>query len=438
MHDLVNEARSFAIKAHANAGNRRKYSLEPYEVHLKEVANIVASVTDDPEMAAAAWLHDTVEDTPVTIQDIERTFGHSVAELVAELTDVSKPSDGNRAIRKAIDRAHLAKASWKGKTIKLADLMNNCQDICAHDPEFAKVYLTEMAALLEVLHDGDQTLFEKASVILQTNAEALKLSIQVVVDSSCAQAARVKDISLLDRMAKIFLQTFIARNITRALPSIDTPDFETALAIMQRDNLPVVGIRRKGVINGYVNLEDPLRIRTFSPGQILADDASFSEVILALNKHDYCFVRLLDTIMGVIIKEDIQHPYMRMWLFGVITMLEMETTPSIERLWPNDSWKPLVSSSRLAKAESMLEERMRRNQKSTLLACLQFSDKLQILIENEEVYQIFGFPSKKAARKTCKDLESLRNNLAHSQDIVTHDFSQIAKIARRIESFRGD
>ena len=68
-------------------------------------------VTDDEETIAAAWLHDTVEDTPATFEDIERDFGHGVKALVMELTDISRPGDGNRALRKEIDLDHTAMAS---------------------------------------------------------------------------------------------------------------------------------------------------------------------------------------------------------------------------------------------------------------------------------------------------------------------------------------
>jgi hypothetical protein len=438
MDDLVSKARSSAIKAHAHLDHRRKYSLEPYATHLQEVAGLVASVTNDPEMVAAAWLHDTVEDTGTTLADLEQQFGSAVAQLVGELTDVSGPADGNRAIRKSIDRARLAKASPQAKTIKLADLIDNGQDLCAHDPEFAKVYLVEMASLLEVLTDGDSILFNQAMAVLRNGAAALGLSFHVAIDSSLSRSGQEHDIFPLSRMARLFQQTFTARNITRALPSVDHPQAEQVLAIMERHHLPVVGVREAGVIRGYVTREDPLRHHDFLPGQILADSASFSEVILTLSQHDLCFVRLLDSVAGIIVKNDIQHPYMRMWLFGIITMLEMEIGPMIERLWPHDAWKSLISPGRLAKAETMLEERARRNQQSTLLACLQFSDKMQMLVENEQIFHLFGFPSKKAARTICKEMESLRNNLAHAQDIVTHDFAQVARIAQRIESVRND
>ena len=106
-------------------------------------------------MVAAAWLHDTVEDTPATFEEIEREFGADVAALVKELTDVSRPGDGNRAARKAIDREHTAAASPRAKTIKLADIIDNCEDICRHDPKFGRVYLGEARALLAVLAEGD-------------------------------------------------------------------------------------------------------------------------------------------------------------------------------------------------------------------------------------------------------------------------------------------
>jgi len=238
-------------------------------------------------------------------------------------------------------------------------------------------------------------------------------------------------------MAQQFRQTFIARQIARALPSVDHPAEETVRAIMEHHRLLVIGVREQGVMCSYVTREAPIHIRPILAEQTVADRASFAEVILVLNTFDCCFVTLFNTIDGVIVKTDIQHPYMRMWLFGIVTMVEMEAGALIERFWPDGEWQSFLSEGRLAKAQVLLAERERRNQPSTLLACLQFADKLQILLENESFFRQFGFPSKKAARAICKDIESLRNNLAHAQDIVSHDFAQVARIAQRIESFRG-
>jgi hypothetical protein len=151
---------SFAETAHGCINQRRKYTDAPYICHPIAVADIVASVPHTDNMLAAALLHDTVEDTPVTLHEIREYFGPDVATLVEMLTDVSKPSDGNRAARKAIDRAHTAKASPEAMTIKLADLLDNTRSIVEHDLNFARVYLREKLDLLDVLGAGDKTLYQ--------------------------------------------------------------------------------------------------------------------------------------------------------------------------------------------------------------------------------------------------------------------------------------
>ena len=149
MSDLVVRARTFARLAHGS--QKRKYTGEPYIVHPIEVSEIVARHNGSKEMIAAALLHDTVEDTDVTIDDIRNEFGNAVALLVDDLTDVSKLEDGNRATRKAMDRDHTANASAAAMVIKAADLISNSKSIAEHDPKFAKVYFEEKRALLDVM-----------------------------------------------------------------------------------------------------------------------------------------------------------------------------------------------------------------------------------------------------------------------------------------------
>lgn len=171
----VLRAKDFAAKAHASIGHKRKYTGEDYFVHPMEVAAIVSTVPHTKEMLMAAYLHDTVEDTPVTIEEIRAEFGEVVADHVADLTDVSVPTDGNRAERKAKDLAHTAQGSPGSKTVKLADLISNTKSIVAHDHKFATVYLEEKAKTLEVLTEGDPTLHAEAMKILFDGFLAIKL-----------------------------------------------------------------------------------------------------------------------------------------------------------------------------------------------------------------------------------------------------------------------
>ena len=141
----------FATAAHAAVGQRRKYTDQPYIVHPARVATTVAKFGGTDDMIAAAYLHDVVEDTGVSIVDIQNMFGTDVALIVDGLTDVSKPEDGNRAERKAMDRDHSAAATYEAQFVKCADIIDNAHDIGDNDPSFNLVYRKEMLLLIEVL-----------------------------------------------------------------------------------------------------------------------------------------------------------------------------------------------------------------------------------------------------------------------------------------------
>ncbi len=158
--DLIERAMVFASAAHAAVGQKRKYTGEPYIVHPAQVALFTLRLRGTPEMIAAAYLHDVLEDTQVEEDLLRFTFGDEVTDLVVWLTDVSKPEDGNREARKALDRAHIAKAPREAQMVKLADLISNSISITEHDPRFAEVFLNEKDQTLAVLDKVDPVLID--------------------------------------------------------------------------------------------------------------------------------------------------------------------------------------------------------------------------------------------------------------------------------------
>lgn len=171
--ELISKAQLFSMRAHRN--QKRKYTGDPYWLHTHEVAMTLLLDHQPETVVAAGYLHDTVEDTDVTPMEIDSEFGPEVARIVAEVTDVSRPQDGNRAKRKSMDLLHLAASSPEGASVKLADLISNARDIVANDPNFARVYLVEKAALLEVLRHGSPRLHDRAVQLLVDNMEKLRL-----------------------------------------------------------------------------------------------------------------------------------------------------------------------------------------------------------------------------------------------------------------------
>ncbi|MFZ4478271.1 MAG: HD domain-containing protein [Rhodoferax sp.] len=440
--DLVTRASAFATQAHRHIDHRRKYSKQPYEVHLKGVVHEVGSVTDDPEVCAAAWLHDLVEDTEVTLGDIRREFGERVAALVSDLTDVSRPGDGNRVARKAIDRRHLQAATPAAKTIKLADLMDNCRDICRHDPRFGRTYLREMAGLLGVLGEGDPHLYRRAWALW--TREAAKLGVALAEHSADPETSAESSVNPAfltgadgPRTARRFAEVFSAGDIAEPVLSFDASMTQHAIrASMMEQGVAAALLREQGRPAGLVLLEDlsessgPARLRPIRAGQVVAADAPLPDVIEVLNRQDVCLVEAFGEPGGIIGRGDMQKPQVRMWLFGIVTLIEMALTRRIAQLFPHEQWRPLLSSGRLQKALALRDERGRLGQPCALIDCLQLGDKSVILLNDPDFPVRFSFASRSAAKQGMNELQSLRNNLAHTQDIVASDWAQIARIAR--------
>ncbi len=159
---MIDKAIAFATAAHA--GQKRKFTGEPYIVHPLRVMSLISTVSRvTPEMVAAAVLHDVLEDTPVDIKSLRAAFDFEVAQLVVELT---KPpavlAIRNRGERAVAEAARLGKVRRQAQTIKFADIIDNAEGLPERDPAFAAIYLPEKTLALEAMRDGNYDLWVRA------------------------------------------------------------------------------------------------------------------------------------------------------------------------------------------------------------------------------------------------------------------------------------
>ncbi len=135
MTNILQFTKAVAFAAERHAGQRRKgEAAEPYINHLAEVAHLVAEATGgrDASLVAAAFLHDALEDTQTTYDELSVNFGEDVAALVQEVTDdKSLPKEE----RKRLQIEHAPTRSNRAKLIKLADKISNLRAIAASPPE---------------------------------------------------------------------------------------------------------------------------------------------------------------------------------------------------------------------------------------------------------------------------------------------------------------
>jgi hypothetical protein len=245
------------------------------------------------------------------------------------------------------------------------------------------------------------------------------------------------------RLKRVFLEGFSAMDIAEPLASFDAErSAEEVRQFMDDRDYDMVGVRRDGIVCGYARRAElsggccGAHFHAFGPDDLVTEADSLQKVIESLAINNRCFVTLLDRVGAIVTLSDLEKPPVRMFLFGMITITEMSMAKMIGERWPDDSWRPLLSEGRLSKAEELLAERARRNRKVELIDCLQFSDKSQVLLRNPaflEQLAGLGIASRKAALQAAKELETLRNNLVHTQEIIPEGWQRIAIYATRLE-----
>jgi len=162
--ELLEKAQRWAARGHL--GTYRKFGDIPYIVHPEAVAEIIGQVTDDTEVLAAAWMHDLVEDTQITIDDIKNAFNDRIARLVWEVSKISDGCTCNRDTKVLMNTIHYGNSSKWAKAIKIADSIHNLPTMIRDNPKFAPRYVAEKKFLLTFISDGHPLLASILEMII--------------------------------------------------------------------------------------------------------------------------------------------------------------------------------------------------------------------------------------------------------------------------------
>lgn len=177
-NEVLDRVRDFADRAHGS--QKRKYTDEKYIVHPERVMKLCQEYTSKNAVLAAALLHDVLEDTDTSKEEIFEfltdVMGYGAAQktvqLVEQLTDVYEKKrypQWNRDKRKSMEAERLAKVSAEAQTIKYADIADNTQEIVEHDPGFSRRYLQECRVLLQKMTKGHSKLRYHALKLVEEN-----------------------------------------------------------------------------------------------------------------------------------------------------------------------------------------------------------------------------------------------------------------------------
>ena len=212
--------------------------------------------------------------------------------------------------------------------------------------------------------------------------------------------------------------------------------------IMKKLDFDVMGIKAKGITYGYVKRSELKNglckeyRHLLSPSELVAESMPLINLLQILHDKQRVFVLEGNKVNGIVTRGDLQKAPVRLFLFGLVTLLEMNLQYLIKKNYPNESWTKSIKSNRLEKAKDQQSMRKDRNEAIDLADCLQFCDKRDLILKKPEILKNIEIKSIKNIKQFFKSAEDLRNNLAHAQDIVKgSSWKKIIDLAKEIESF---
>jgi len=242
----------------------------------------------------------------------------------------------------------------------------------------------------------------------------------------------------------LFESSISAQHIAEHLLSFDEDACASKVRLfMDSRNFDVVGVRRDGLVDGYVektDLKDGAlkdHRKGFSPLDIIDGTEALLATFERLCHFPRVFVRVLGRVGGIVTRGDLQKAPVRMWLFGLITLVEMHLLWIIRKTYKDGSWQQLLKPARLKDAEELLAKRRQKGEEIDLAECLQLCDKRDIINSNSGLRKKLGYEPDSDAdwEKDLKDLQNLRDNLAHAQLIKmrTGNWCELMELAMKAE-----
>ncbi len=246
-------------------------------------------------------------------------------------------------------------------------------------------------------------------------------------------------------LKRIFIDNVTAKTIYEPLLCCPADSIaEEAKNALKLREFDVAGVKETegGEVIGYVITEELMEgevkeyLKNIDPELLISDSTPIADIFTALTNRDFSLVLYGNHIVGIITKADVNKPPVRIYLFGIISLFEMHLNSWINHFYPGDSWEHEVSEKRIKDAHDIYEIRKGNNQDLSLLECLQFCDKRDLLAKSEDFRKNFDI-SRKKFEPFVKRVEIIRNELAHSQNSIISniEWPVFVETVSRLEDF---
>lgn len=235
-------------------------------------------------------------------------------------------------------------------------------------------------------------------------------------------------VSSYKNLRSLYEQNITVNSISETMETCNLNDAaEMIQSMMGIKDYDVMGIEDNGIVIGYVvrnELKEGLcqkYYRSFSPTDLVSESTPLIDTLFFFKETERIFILEGNRVTKVVTLADLQKPPIRMLLFGLISLLEMHLYRIINQYFPEDTWNVHLSTKRITLAEELFSSRKALNEAIQLSDCLQICDKRDIVLNESPLRELLGIESKSKGKHFFKNLERLRNNLAHSQNINTQN-----------------
>jgi hypothetical protein len=239
---------------------------------------------------------------------------------------------------------------------------------------------------------------------------------------------------------EVFEGTLTVRHMASALASFDAERSASEVhAWTTRKDFDQIGVRRNGLVAGYAlrrRLHDGVLEDYFVPfadNDVVSGEMPLIEALQLVAARGVVYVNVLNEVNGIVAAGDVGRPPVRLWLFGLITISEMQLTRLIKARYPDDSWTDLLTEKRLKQVRWILKQRKKNQTEVSLTDCLILDNKQRIAARSPQLRDILQLASEDDAAKRFARIVDLRNDLAHANDI-TAKWPQFLADAQWLES----
>lgn len=208
---------------------------------------------------------------------------------------------------------------------------------------------------------------------------------------------------------------------------------------MKSRGFDVVGVREEGFITGYIqyaDLQDGVvgdHRKNFDASKVLNESDPMLDTLEALKDSRWVFIKFLGNPSGIVTRGDLQKAPMRMWLFGLISLFEMQLRRKIREQYPNGEWIGYLSEKRREDARQLFFKRQNLKEEIDLVECLYLVDKSTVFYRSKSLREVLRIQNRNEWGDFMKSLSDLRNKLAHANPIESSEWPSIAEKARKVE-----